>query len=110
MELKSLGLAEWARMAASYLHLPSKSHRGIAKIFALVNSLQKIIVKLSSESKKTFSGIIATHIPTVASLFCQTKQPKTFLLQVKTITKSPEIGIAESVKACNVHQKGSFKA
>ena len=46
----------------------------------------------------------------IASLFCQTKQPKSFLLQVKTITKSPEIGIAESVKACNVHQKGSFKA
>jgi hypothetical protein len=46
----------------------------------------------------------------IASLFCQTKQPKTFLLQVKTITKSPGIGIAESVKSCNLHQKGSFKA
>ena len=34
----------------------------------------------------------------IASLFCQTKQPKTFLLQVKTITKSLGIGIAESVK------------
>ena len=28
------GLAERAGMAASCLHLPSKSHRGIAKIFA----------------------------------------------------------------------------
>ena len=46
----------------------------------------------------------------IASLFCQTKQPKTFLLQVKTITKSSGIGIAESVKSCNLHQKGSFKA
>jgi hypothetical protein len=35
---------------------------------------------------------------------------KNFLLQVKTITKSPGIGIAESVKSCNLHQKGSFKA
>jgi hypothetical protein len=46
----------------------------------------------------------------IASLFCQTKQPKTFLLQVKTITKLPGIGIAESVKSCNLQQKGSFKA
>jgi hypothetical protein len=46
----------------------------------------------------------------IASLFCQTKQPKTFLLQVKTITKSPGTGIAESVKSCKRHQKGSFKA
>jgi hypothetical protein len=46
----------------------------------------------------------------IASLFCQTKQPKTFLLQVKTIKKSPRIGITESVKSCNLHQKGSFKA
>jgi hypothetical protein len=44
----------------------------------------------------------------IASLFCQTKRPKTFLLQVKTIKKSPGIGIAESVKSCNLHQKGSF--
>ena len=42
----------------------------------------------------------------IASLFCQTKQPKTVLLQVKTITKSPGNGIAESVKSCDLHQKG----
>ena len=42
----------------------------------------------------------------IASIFCQTKQPKTFLLQVKTTkTKSLGIGIAESVKSCNLHQK-----
>ena len=46
----------------------------------------------------------------IASIFHQTKQPKFFLLQVKTITKSPGNGIAESVKSCNLHQKGSFKA
>ena len=44
----------------------------------------------------------------IASLFCQTKQPKTFLLQVKTIAKSPGIGIAESVKSCNLHKKRQF--
>ena len=53
-ELKSSCLAEWARMAASYLHLPSKSHRGIAKIFAQVNSLQKIIAKTAIRSQKDF--------------------------------------------------------
>ena len=31
---------------------------------------------------------------------------KKILLEVKTITKSPENGIAESVKSCNLHQKG----
>ena len=29
-----------------------------------------------------------------------------FLLEVKAITKSPENGIAESVKSCNLNQKG----
>ena len=46
----------------------------------------------------------------IGSLFRQTKLPKNFLLQVKTITKSPGNGIAESVKPSNLHQKGSFKA
>jgi len=41
-------------MAASCLHLPSKSHRGIAKIFAQVNSLQKIIAKTAIRSQKDF--------------------------------------------------------
>ena len=30
--------------------------------------------------------------------------------KVKTVTKSLGNGIAESVKSCNLHQKGSFKA
>ena len=46
----------------------------------------------------------------IASLFCQIQQPNIFLLEVKTITKSPGNGIAESVKSCNLHQKGSLKA
>ena len=46
----------------------------------------------------------------IASLFSQTKQPKNFILQVKTITKLLGNGIAESVKSSNLHQKGSFKA
>ena len=46
----------------------------------------------------------------IASLLRQTKQPKNFILEIKTITKSPGNGIAESVKSCNLHQKGSFKA
>ena len=32
------------------------------------------------------------------------------ILQVKKITKLPGNGIAESVKSCNLDQKGSFKA
>ena len=48
------GLAERASVAASYLHLPSKSHRGIAKIFAQVNSLQKNIVKNVIRTQKEF--------------------------------------------------------
>ena len=46
----------------------------------------------------------------IASLFRQIQQTKKKLLQVKTITKSPGNGIAESVKSCNLQQKGSFKA
>ena len=44
---------------------------------------------------------------TVPDYFYETA--KKFLLEVKTITKSPGNGIAESVKSCNLHQKGSFK-
>ena len=44
----------------------------------------------------------------IASLLRQTKQPKK-LLQVKTITKSLENGIAESGKSCYLDQKVSFK-
>ena len=36
----------------------------------------------------------------IASLLCQTKQPKNNLLELKTATKSP------SVKSCNLHKKG----
>ena len=46
----------------------------------------------------------------IASLFCEIQQTKKILLQVKTITKSQGNGIAESVKSCNLHQKGGFKA
>jgi hypothetical protein len=48
-------------MAASCLHLPSKSHRGIEKIFAQVNSLLKIIAKMSSEPRKSFSSYVYTN-------------------------------------------------
>ena len=46
----------------------------------------------------------------IASLFLQIQQTKKILLQVKKITKSPGNGIAEFIKSCNLHQKGSFKA
>ena len=46
----------------------------------------------------------------IAFLFRQTKRPKKILLQVKTITTSPGNGFAESIKSCNLHQTGSFKA
>ena len=42
----------------------------------------------------------------IASLLRQTKQPNNFLLEVKTITKLPGNGIAESVKSYNLHKKG----
>ena len=54
LDLNLYALAERASMAASCLHLPSKSHRGIAKIFAQVNSLQKISVKTVVRIQKDF--------------------------------------------------------
>ena len=54
--------------------------------------------------------LVAGFLKSEVAIACQTKQPKTFLLQVKTITKLPRIGIAESVKSYNLHQKGSYKA
>ena len=59
-----LGLAERASLAASYLHLPSKSHRGIAKKFVQVNSLHQINIKQASEPRKTFLCILATYLLT----------------------------------------------
>ena len=41
----------------------------------------------------------------IVSLFRQIQQPNIFLSEVKTTTKSPGNGIAESVKSCNLHQK-----
>jgi hypothetical protein len=41
-------------MAASYLQLPSKSHRGIAKNFVQVNSLHQINVKAGIRTQKDF--------------------------------------------------------
>ena len=42
----------------------------------------------------------------ITSLFRRIQQPNTFLLEIKTITKPPGNGIAESVKSCNLHKKG----
>ena len=47
-------LAERASMAASCLHLPSKSHRGIAKYFVQVNSLLQINAKTVIRTQKEF--------------------------------------------------------
>ena len=41
----------------------------------------------------------------IASLLSETKQPNNFLFEVKTITKLPGNGIAESVKSYNLHKK-----
>ena len=71
------------------------------------SKLYHALVPKDENRKKT--NLLKSEVA-IASLFCQTKQPNTFLLQVKTITKSPGNGIAESVKSCNLHQKGSFKA
>ena len=62
-------------------------------------------LKLPGKRKEKIKSEVA-----MASLLHQTKQPKKILLEVKTITKSPGNGIAESVKSCYIHQKGSFKA
>jgi hypothetical protein len=48
------GLAERASMAASYLHLPSKSHRGIANFLVQVNSLHEINAKTVIRTQKEF--------------------------------------------------------
>ena len=76
----------------------------------LFGILQYFIDFLWNSSRILIIYLMVKSEVAIASQFCQTKQPKTFLLQVKTITKSPGIGIAESVKSCNLHQKGSFKA
>jgi hypothetical protein len=47
----------------------------------------------------SFSVLLNSEVA-IASLLRQTKQPKKFILEVKTITK------AESVKSCNLHKKG----
>ena len=44
----------------------------------------------------------------ITSLLRQIQQTKIFLLEVKTITKSPGNGIAESVKSRNLHKKGTI--
>ena len=63
-----------------------------------------------TKTKETYIAIsLLKSEVAIASLFCQTKQPKKILFQVKTITKSLEVGIDESVKSCNLHQKGSCK-
>ena len=41
----------------------------------------------------------------IASLLRQIQQTKNSLLEVKTITKLPGNGIAESVKSSNLHKK-----
>ena len=41
-------------MAASYLHLPSKSHCGIAKFFVQLNSLHQINIKTGIRMQKDF--------------------------------------------------------
>ena len=71
--------------------------------------MRKLFSQRSNWDFITINNFLKSEVA-IASLFCQTKQPKTFLLQVKPITKSPGIGIAESVESCNLHQKGSFKA
>ena len=63
-----------------------------------------------TDSKVVILSSILKSEAAIASLFRQIQQIKKLLLQVKTITKSPGNGIAESVKSSNLHQKGSFKA
>ena len=57
--------------------------------------------------KFDYSLVVKSEVA-ITSLLHQTKQPKTFLVEVKTITKSPGNGIAESVKTCNLHKKAEF--
>ena len=63
-----------------------------------------------TDSKVVILSSILKSEAAIASLFRQIQQIKKLLLQVKTITKSPGNGIAESVKSSNLHQKGSLKA
>jgi hypothetical protein len=63
------------------------------------------VVKRSVESPHLVTEQMVKSEVAIASLLRQTKQPKKKLLEVKTITKSPGNGIAESVKSCNLHKK-----
>ena len=65
---------------------------------------------MSTFIKNTFFDPEVKSEVAIASLFRQIQQPVISLLEVKTITKLPGNGIAESVKSCNLHQKGNFKA
>ena len=53
-------------------------------------------IRIESVKESYFDGKITLVLKSevaIASLFYQTKQPKTFSLQVKTITKSPGMGL-----------------
>jgi hypothetical protein len=60
-------------MAAGYLHLPSKSHRGIAKFFVQVNSLHQINIKTGIRTQKDFfmhsSYLFTYRVSTAIYLF-----------------------------------------
>ena len=81
------------------------------------NTAHSLILKLAQHKAKASPDppqvrlfkIDIHHIKSevaIASPFRQIQQPNIFLLEVKTITKLPGNGIAESVKSCNLHQKG----
>ena len=61
-----------------------------------------------TDSKVVILSSILKSEAAIASLFRQIQQIKKLLLQVKTITKSPGNGIAESVKSSNLHKKGTI--
>ena len=71
-----------------------------------LNVRQIFYFRDSNNKKFEISHLMLKSEVAIASLLCQTKQPIIVLLEVKTITKSPGNGIAESVKSCNLHQKG----
>ena len=61
-----LMVGRWAGMAASCLHQPSKSHRGIAKKNVQVNSLHQINIKTGIRTMKDFfkhSTYLHIYIP-----------------------------------------------
>ena len=66
------------------------------------------LYEFGRENFNKSTNILLKSEVAIASPLRQIQQTKKMLLEVKTITKLPGNGIAESVKSCNLHKKAEF--